>query len=74
MKLTRPVERLDTVAIVGVGLIGGSLGMALRARGIAERVVGVGRNPERLAEASRRGAIDAGTTVLAAAIMIGEDD
>jgi len=46
------------VAIVGVGLIGGSLGMALRERRLASEVVGVGRNPESLAPALSLGAID----------------
>ena len=46
------------VAVVGVGLIGGSLGMALRQRGLAMEVVGIGRRPEALARAIERGAID----------------
>jgi len=33
----------DNVAIVGVGLIGGSLGMAARKKGLSKRVIGVGR-------------------------------
>jgi prephenate dehydrogenase len=53
---------LGTVAIVGVGLIGGSIGRTLRARGLADRVVGIGRDAGRLAEARRLGAIDEGTT------------
>jgi prephenate dehydrogenase len=56
---------LRTVAIVGVGLIGGSIGKTLRARGLADRVVGIGRDAGRLADAQRFGAIDAGTTDLA---------
>lgn len=32
-----------TVAIWGVGLIGGSIGMALRQRGLADEVIGIGR-------------------------------
>ncbi len=56
------MEHLGTVAIVGVGLIGGSIGLALRNRGLAERVVGIGRDETRLAEGVRRGAIDEGTT------------
>jgi prephenate dehydrogenase len=52
------------VAIVGVGLIGGSVGMALRARGASGRIIGVGRDPARLEEARRFGAIDAATTDL----------
>ncbi len=58
------MERIGTVAIVGVGLIGGSIGMALRARGLAGQVVGVGREPGRLDEARRLGAIDDATTDL----------
>ena len=57
----------STVVIVGVGLIGGSIGRALRERGLAGRVVGVGRDPGRLDEAEVLGAIDAGTTDLGAA-------
>jgi prephenate dehydrogenase len=50
------------VVIVGVGLIGGSIGQAVRALGLAERVVGMGRDRERLGEAQRLGAIDEATT------------
>jgi prephenate dehydrogenase len=58
-----PVDRfpLTRATIVGVGLIGGSLGMALRARGLAREVVGVTRVPETIAAARERGAIDRGT-------------
>jgi prephenate dehydrogenase len=38
----------NTVAIWGMGLLGGSLGMALRKKGMAKRIIGVGRNMERL--------------------------
>jgi len=43
----------DTVAIVGVGLIGGSIGMALRRRKLAKNVVGVGRRQSSLRAARR---------------------
>jgi prephenate dehydrogenase len=56
--------QFDTVAIVGVGLIGGSIGLALKKRGIARRVVGVGRRQSSLNEARRFGAIDRGTLKL----------
>jgi prephenate dehydrogenase len=46
-----------TVAIVGVGLIGGSLGRALLARKLAKRVIGVGRSQASLDAARRTGAI-----------------
>lgn len=49
-------------AIIGVGLIGGSLGMAVRTRRLAREVVGVARVPETLGMAQARGAIDLGTT------------
>jgi prephenate dehydrogenase len=52
------------VAIVGVGLIGGSIGLALRQRGLADEVVGVGRRPVSMERALARGAIDRGTTNL----------
>jgi prephenate dehydrogenase len=47
-----------TITIVGVGLIGGSIGLAAKKRGLVQRVVGVGRDPARLDHARRLGAID----------------
>ncbi len=47
------------VAVLGVGLLGGSLARAVRARGLAETVVGSGRRLDALAEAVRRGWLDA---------------
>ena len=46
------------VTIVGVGLIGGSLGMILKQQGLADQVVGVGRTIENLELAIKVGAID----------------
>ena len=48
----------DTIAIVGVGLIGGSLGMAAKKHGIVRRVIGVGRSEQKLMRAQILGAID----------------
>lgn len=45
------------IAVLGVGLIGGSIGLAARRRLDAE-VIGCGRSPERLARAVELGAID----------------
>jgi prephenate dehydrogenase len=56
------------VAVVGVGLIGGSIGMTLRARGLAREVVGVGRDQARLDEACGHGAIDRGTVDMASGV------
>lgn len=61
-----PPLEFGTVAIVGVGLIGGSLGTALRQRKKAT-VLGVGRDTARLEEARRRGIIDRATIRLSAA-------
>lgn len=54
----------DTVAIVGVGLIGGSIGLALRRRGLAREVMGIGRRESSLQAARDCGAVTATTTDL----------
>src|SRR5438105_2330378 len=58
----------DQITIVGVGLIGGSVGLAAKARGVARVIVGTGRDPANLAKAQQLGAIDRGTTELAEAV------
>jgi prephenate dehydrogenase len=58
----------DSLAIVGVGLIGGSVGLAAKARTATRHVVGIGRNPETLAKAKSLGAIDEFTTDLTAGV------
>jgi prephenate dehydrogenase len=47
-----------TVVIFGVGLIGGSFALALKAAGTAERVIGLGRNPANIRRALKLGVID----------------
>ena len=49
---------LQHLTIVGVGLIGGSIGLAAKKRGTALRVHGVGRDAARLEAARKLGAID----------------
>jgi prephenate dehydrogenase len=49
---------IQTLAIVGVGLIGGSIGLAAKRRGLAVRVLGAGRQQSSLDEALAIGAID----------------
>lgn len=58
------MKQYDTVAIVGVGLIGGSIGLALRERGLATTVVGIGRRNASLKAAQARGAVSSTTTDL----------
>jgi prephenate dehydrogenase len=57
---------MDTVAIVGVGLIGGSFGLALRHAGFAGTVLGVSSEAA-IRAALERGAIDRGATLEEAA-------
>ena len=46
------------LAVIGVGLIGGSFALALKQAGLASRVVGAGRSEANLRLALERGAID----------------
>ena len=43
-----------TVAIIGIGLIGGSLGITLQENGLSDRIIGVDANPRNLDKAIRR--------------------
>lgn len=52
----------ETVAVCGVGLIGGSIAAAVKERGVARTVIGLGRNPARLKAAAAAGLIDRGET------------
>ena len=57
---------MKTVAIAGVGLIGGSFGLALRAAGFGGRIVGVS-SAGTIGKAVARGAIDEGVSLEQAA-------
>ena len=59
------MEFAGTVALVGVGLIGGSIWCSRNARKLASEVIGVGRDQATLEQACRLGAIDRGTTDMA---------
>ncbi len=59
------MKQWDTVAIVGVGLIGGSIGLGLRDRGLARYVIGIGRRSSSLRTAKRVGAVTTTTLDLA---------
>lgn len=56
------MKSLGIVAIMGVGLIGGSIGLALRQRGLSDRIIGIGRTPSGLRKAKRLGAVTETTT------------
>ena len=51
----------EQITIIGTGLIGGSVALALKKRGLAGRIVGCDR-PETLERAQKAAAIDAGST------------
>jgi cyclohexadieny/prephenate dehydrogenase len=53
--MSRPFERL---AVIGLGLLGGSLGLAARSRGLVAHVTGASRSAETLETALARGAVD----------------
>lgn len=59
------MKHWDTVAVVGVGLIGGSIGLDLLAQKSARRVIGIGRRAESLAAAKRIGSVTETTLDLA---------
>lgn len=58
----------DKAVIIGAGLIGGSIGMALRRLGLAKQVVAVARSEETLRLAVARGAADTATSALSEAV------
>jgi prephenate dehydrogenase len=70
MSVAEPQHPVDipTLAVIGVGLIGGSFAMALKQAGLARRVIGVGRTRENLETALRLGIIDEAGTDPAVAV------
>jgi prephenate dehydrogenase len=59
----------NTVALVGVGLLGGSLGLALKQRGLAKTIRGVGRRQSSIDAALEHNVIDEGYLTLDKAVM-----
>ncbi|TAK95658.1 MAG: prephenate dehydrogenase/arogenate dehydrogenase family protein [Verrucomicrobia bacterium] len=60
--------RWKKITIVGVGLLGGSLGLAIKRRKLASQVAGFVRRTASLKECERAGAVDFATTDLLAAV------
>jgi prephenate dehydrogenase len=56
---------IGRLAIVGVGLLGGSVAKAVRAQGLAREIVGIGRDLTRLTGAVSDGTLDRVTTDIA---------
>ncbi|MBT8594873.1 prephenate dehydrogenase/arogenate dehydrogenase family protein [Polynucleobacter paneuropaeus] len=63
--MTKP--NYGVVSIVGVGLIGASLGLALKQAGVVTKVLGVGRSQLNLEQALKIGAIDGAVDLVDAA-------
>ena len=59
---------IDRLAIIGVGLIGGSLALALKQAGEVKHVVGCGRNEKNLIKSVELGVIDSYQVSIAAAV------
>lgn len=59
---------IERIAIVGMGLMGGSLARALRTARLAREIVGCGRNAATLAQAVQAGAIDRAEADVALAV------
>ena len=60
--------KFQKIAILGVGLLGGSIGLAVKKHGLADEVAGFVRRPASLADCERAGALDYSTTDLLAAV------
>lgn len=61
-------QAYERVAIIGIGMIGGSFGLALRKHGLAENIIGVARSEETRSGALEMGAADQVTADLQAAV------
>jgi len=59
---------LSRLTVVGLGLLGGSVARAARARGVAREIVAVGRTPATLARARAAGVVDTTTHDLATGV------
>lgn len=56
----------ESLAVIGVGLIGGSIAAAVKRRGLARTIVGIGRRLDRLEAARRAGLLDVAAVDVAA--------
>ena len=52
------MKKFERIAIVGTGLIGGSLGLAIKKRALAKTVVGISRTRQSVGRARSSGAVD----------------
>ena len=62
------MHQWQKIALIGVGLLGGSLGLAIRKRGLARRVEGYVRRQPSIAECESANVVDAATRDLGQAV------
>ncbi|WP_425400622.1 prephenate dehydrogenase [Aeoliella sp.] len=62
------MQPFDQVTIVGVGLLGGSVALAMRERSLAKQIVGVGRDTAKLQALVDRGMLDRATIHLSGGV------
>ncbi len=65
---SRSADKPPVLAIAGLGLLGGSIALGARQRGLAGTIVAIGRKPDDLAAARDAGLVDRWTTDLAEGI------
>ena len=51
-------NKFNTIAIVGIGLIGGSIGLAVKKKNLADKVIGIGRRKSSLKKALDKKTVD----------------
>ncbi len=68
LKPETPAVRWNKITIVGVGLLGGSLGLAVKHRRLARQVAGYVRREASIKDCEKAGAVDFATTDLPAAV------
>jgi prephenate dehydrogenase len=66
--MPEPLLKINKLAIIGVGLIGGSLAIALRNANVTHNIVGCGRNEDNLERGIQLGVIDSYSTSVAEAV------
>jgi len=62
------LQSVKQITIVGTGLLGSSIGLALRGAGWGGKIIGVGRRAKTVEQAQQLGCIDQGTTKLGPAV------
>jgi len=60
--------QFQKITIIGVGLLGGSIGLAAKKRRVAEEIAGFVRNKKKISDCEKFGATDFATTDLLAAV------